>query len=246
MGAAGVVTKIFGMFDKIDDIIYEPVKLVCDVFRQPLKKDDLRNDLKREREEQELKKQLDEFEADLEIKKKEREMQLSVEERRLNEEINQMILDSDLARREEMIALDVKYRKEMATAAAELTQIFGNIAVETRSKILALYTEKEKEYLDIQSKYKKDLIDTVKMLRELYPDGTGEDIINSELISQLKLIAERSAAFSTLLNKDMASVFNIINTTISETSTLAQKYFAPTPNDPALTEKVVMSLEKKD
>lgn len=246
MGVAGTVTKIFGMFDKIDDIIYEPVKLVCDVFRQPLKKDDLRNNLKKEKEEQELKKQLEEFEADLEARKKEREMQLSADERKLNEEINQMIADSDLARRKEMIELEAKYRKDMANAAAELTQIFGNIAVDTRSRILALYTEKEKEYLDIQTKYKKDMLDTVRMLKELYPDGTGDDIIKSEITSQLKLIADRSTAFSTLLNQDMANVFNIINTTISETSAIAQRYFTPTSNEPALTEKVVMSLEKKN
>ena len=245
MGAAGVITKIFGMFDRLDDIIYEPVKLVCDVLRQPLKKDDFRSDLKKKREELELKMKVDEFEAKLELEKKRSEMELSVEEKRLDEEINQMIADNDLARRKEMIELEAQYRKDMANAAAELAQIISNIAVDTRSKILALYTEKENEYFDIQKKYKKDLFDTVKMLRELYPDGTGEDIINGEVVSQLKLIAERSTSFSTLLNKDMASVFNIINTTISETSALAQKYFAPTPNEPAQTEKAIMSLDKK-
>ena len=27
--------KFLNMFDKLDDIVYEPVKVVCDAFRQP-------------------------------------------------------------------------------------------------------------------------------------------------------------------------------------------------------------------
>jgi hypothetical protein len=34
---SNVILDFFGMFDKVDDIIYEPIKMVCDALRQPLK-----------------------------------------------------------------------------------------------------------------------------------------------------------------------------------------------------------------
>lgn len=233
------ITKIFGMFDKIDDIVYEPVKLVCDVLRQPLKQIDAHNEKAKAENDQRLEKELKQFEADLEHQKQERSMKLSIEEKRLEEEINQMILENDMARRKEMIDMEAKYRKEMATAAAELAQIIANIQVDTRGKILALYTEKEKEYLDLQAQYKHEMFETVKTLREIYPDGSGEDIIRTEITTQLKAISDRSTNFSTLMNDDLKSVFGIINNIVVETSAIASKYFMPIQNQPALTQKIV-------
>lgn len=246
MVAVKTIGKIFGMFDKVDDIVYEPIKLVCDTLKQPLKQLDAHNEKKKAEHDQELVKQLKQFEVDLELDKKEREMQLSVDERRMEEEINQMILDNDLQRREDMVQLEMKYRKEMAEAAAQLAQIMANMQVETRSKILALYTEKEKEYLDLQDKYKKQMFDTVKSLRDTFPDGTGEDIIRDEVKTQLKNISERSAAFSKLMNEDMKNVFGIIDSGMQEITGLATKYFQPAEaNQPALTQNVVDAIEMK-
>lgn len=239
MGAIKALTKIFGMFDKIDDIVYEPVKLVCDVLRQPLKQIDAHNEKAKAENDQRLEKELKQFEADLEYQKQERSMKLSIEEKRLEEEINQMILDNDMARRQEMIDMEAKYRKEMATAAAELAQIIANIQVDTRGKILALYTEKEKEYLDLQAQYKREMFETVKTLREIYPDGSGEDIIRAEITTQLKAISDRSVKFSALMNEDIKSIFVIINKIVVETSAISSKYFMPTQNQPALTQNVV-------
>lgn len=244
MGAIKTVERVFGMFDKVDDIVYEPIKLVCDALRQPLKQVDVHNEKKKAEREQELRKQIERFEVDLELERKQREMQLSVDQRRLEEEINQMILDNDMQRREDMIQLEVKYRKEMADAAAQLAQIMANMEVETRSKILELYTEKEKEYLDLQDKYKIQMFDTVKNLQEIFKDGSGEDIIKDEVKSQLKNISERSAAFSRLMNDDMKNVFGIIDSGMQEITSLATKYFQPAePHQPALTQNVVDAIE---
>lgn len=237
------ICKIFGMFDKVDDIVYEPIKLVCDTLRQPLKQIDAHNEKRKAEQEQELMKELKKFEADLELDKKQREMELSIDERKMQEEINQMILDKDLQRREDMVQLEIKYRKEMADSAAQLAQIMANMQVETRSKILALYTEKEKEYLDLQDKYKKQMFDTVKSLREIFPDGTGEDIIKEEVKTQLKNISDRSSAFSKLMNEDMKNVFGIIDNGMQEITGLATKYFQPAEsNQPALTQNIVDSI----
>lgn len=246
MATMNSIGKIFGMFDRVDDIIYEPIKLLCDTLRQPLKQIDAYNNKKKAEYSQELSKQLKKFEVDLELDKKEREMQLSIDERRMEEEINQMILDNDLKRREDMVQLEMKYRKEMAEAAAQLAEIIANMQVEVRSKILALYTEKEKEYLDLQEKYKRQTFDTVKSLRETFPDGLGEDIIKDEVRTQLKNISERSSEFSKLMNEDMKNIFGIIDSGMQEITGLATKYFKPAEqNQSALTQNIVEAIEMK-
>ncbi len=53
--------KIFGMFDKVDDIVYEPIKLVCDALRQPLKKVEAHNEKLKVEHDQELAMQLKQF-----------------------------------------------------------------------------------------------------------------------------------------------------------------------------------------
>ena len=162
------------------------------------------------------------------------------------EEINQMILDNDLRRREDMIQLEMKYRKEMADAAAQLAQIMANIQVEARSKILTLYTNKEKEYLDLQAKYKQEMFETVKNLRETFPDGSGNDIIKDEIRTQFEVITNRSVAFSTLMNEDIKKVFSTIDDGMKEITGLATKYFQPVQsNQSALTQNVIDSIEHK-
>lgn len=243
MAVVKAIGKFLGMFDKVDDIVYEPIKLVCDTLRQPLKQVDVHNEKKKMDHEQELKMQLEKFEADLELDKKQREMQLSVDERQMEEEINQMILDNDLQRREDMVQLEMKYRKEMAEAAAQLAQIMANMQVETRGKILTLYAEKKKEYSDLQDKHRKQMFETVKNLREIFPDGTGEDIIKEEVKNQLKNITECSLNFTKLMDKDMENVFGIIDNGMKEITGLATKYFKPAePKQPALTQNVVDSI----
>lgn len=244
--AVSIMGKIFGMFDKVDDIIYEPIDLLCDILKQPLKQIDVHNQKKAAEHEQELAKQIKEFEVNLELDKKEREMKLSIEERKAAEEIDQMIRDNDLKRRENMVQLEMRYRQEMAEAAARLAEVISNIEVETRGKILSLYAEKEKEYLDLQDKYRTQMFDTVKKLKEIFPDGTGEDIISEEIRTQLKNISERSVAFTKLMNEDMKNVFGVIDSGIQDIKGLATKYFQPAePNQPALTQNVVNLMESK-
>ena len=54
------------------------------------------------------------------------------------------------------------------------------------------------------------------------------------------MIAERSTAFTTLMNKDLENIFGIIDGSMKEITGLASKYFQPAaPNQPALTQNIV-------
>lgn len=237
MSVGKTVCKIFGMFDKVDDIVYEPIKLICDVIRQPL---NAANDT----HSQKLKMKLQKFENDLEMERKEREMKLTVEERKLNEEINEMIRDNQLARSKEMIDLEKQYRLEMVEAAQKLAATLTNISTDAREKILSLYNEKKKEYLDLQDREKASMMATVKEMKEIFPDSTAE--IAAVCVEQLKIIVKNSNEFSALLNRDMENVFAIIDENTRDMGGLAAKYFQPAaPNQPAIIQNIVDRLEVK-
>lgn len=238
------VTKIFGMFDKVDDIIYEPIKLVCDVLHQPLKQIDAHNEKTKAEHAQMLEKELKQFEADLEHEKKVREMNRTVEERRLLEEINQMVSDSDLARREKMIQLEAKYRKEMALAAAELERIILSITSENRSKLFTLYQDHKIKYLEVEKAYTNSVFSNVERMKKLFPGEVGEAKSIEFMFLYLSRITEESSAFVKQLDEDLKKVIEIVDSTTVATSNLATKYLQPVaPDQLALTEKVVSYIE---
>ncbi|HRU98525.1 MAG TPA: hypothetical protein P5092_13965 [Ruminococcus sp.] len=241
---AGAIGKIFGMFDKIDDIVYEPVKLLCDALRQPLKQVDLKNEKNKAEHEQSLKMELEKFEADLEQEKKDRDMHRSVEQQKLEEEIRQMIMDNDLARREQMIQLEAQYRKDMAMAAAELEQIILNISVDSRDKLLKLYKEHKKSYIEVQTAYTDAVYANVSRMKELFPDHSGDAKILEYMIKYIEQISQESTEFSKQLNKDMEVVLKLTIDTTRETAGIASRYLTPAiPNSPALTENVTAALD---
>ena len=41
------LVNLFKMFDKLDDIVYEPVKMVCDLCRQPIRNAEAANERKK-------------------------------------------------------------------------------------------------------------------------------------------------------------------------------------------------------
>ncbi len=242
--SAGVVGKIWGMVDKVDDIIYEPIRLLCDALRQPLKQIDAHNEKVKEVQSQQLEKQMKQFEADLEFERQKREMELTTEQRRMEEEINQMISTNEISRREDLIQMESKYRQEMAEAAARFAQTMVNIQVDARGRIMTLYNEKRIEYLDIQTKYKKDMYDTVKNLKEILSDGTGAATINDYLVNQLKSLTDNSSDFVKSLNTDMEKVLGTIDNGMKDIQGIATKYFQTVqPNQAALTQNIINGIE---
>ena len=249
--------KILGMFDKVDDIVYEPVKLICDAFRQPLKQIDAHNEKVKAEQEQQLQQQMKEFEVNLELHKKKKENEMRIEKIRMQEEINQMIADNEMKRqeemaenekrrREEMIQMEMKYRKEMAEAATRLEQIMANMQVETRSKIFVLYQEKINVYLKSQEQFEDKLIEKVEKMKKLFPGEKGEDKISDYCFEQFDVIAQRSSDFVKSMNEDMIKVLGSIDDSMKEMTGLATKYFKPAePGQPALTQTVVEMIETK-
>lgn len=247
MAVVKTIGKIFGMFDKVDDIIYEPVKLVCDALRQPLKQIDANSEKLKVEHQQALEQKMKEFEVDLELSKKRREMEIDIDRRNMEEEIIQMITDNDMRRREKMLQMEIRYRKEMAESATRLGQIMANMHLETRNKIFVLYQEKTEEYLETQTKFEDKLDDRIVKMKKMFPGEKGEEKIMDYYFEQLDIIQKRSTDFTKNMTDDMVKVLGAIDDGMKEITGLATKYFKPaTPSQQALTQKVVDTIESKE
>ena len=228
------------VLEMIDGIIYEPVRLFCDVLRQPLKELDRHRELRAQKDMEqfrsELQKDVKKFEAELEEERKDRDMRREAARRRLEEEINRMAMDRQLEQRSELVRMEIRFRQEMAVAAAELSRIMADIQVETRDRILGLYSEKMKEYLEIQERYKTSMFDTVKQLKELLPEDSGGEMMLNTVLSQTRLMEEQAKKFFDALSQDMANVFKNINGQLETMSNAVSAYLRPSLDKPALTE----------
>lgn len=70
------IPGLLGVFDKIDDIVYEPVRLICDGLRQPLKQMDAANERKQMELAARLQREAEAFSVKVELDKKEEKQRL--------------------------------------------------------------------------------------------------------------------------------------------------------------------------
>lgn len=247
MAVVEAIGKIFGMFDKVDDIILEPVKLICDACRQPLKQLDHRNAKDKSEHEQTLKIEYERFHADLEQMQKDRDMHRTIEQQQLEAEINEKLLNSDLERREKMIQLEAQYREQMAKVATDIERIVQSITTESRDKIFSLYEKHKMKYIEVQQAYTNAVYVNVERMQKLFPGATAEGRIIDYMIKYVEQVTEESINFSKTLTTDMQGVLGYIDDTAKITMGLAGRYLAPAaPNAPALTENIAGSIEVKE
>lgn len=246
MAVIETLGQIFGMFDKVDDIILEPIKLLCDVLRQPLKQIDYYNDKNRTEQEQTLKIEYEHFQADLEQTIKDREMNRTLEQKRLEIEINEMILNNDILRREKMIKLEAHYREQMAKVATDIEKIMLSITESSRDKIFTLYDKHKTNYINIQQKYTDTVFSNVERMQKLFPGEASQKPIMDYMMKYIEQISEESTNFLSVLTTDMKNVLDIIDDSSKITMGIAGKYLTPTvPNSYAITENITKSIETK-
>lgn len=243
----GKKSDFLGMLDKIDDIIYEPIHLMCDALRQPLKQCDDNRDKKNKEHELELQKDMERFQMEMELERKDKEQKLSAEEQRMQIEIDKMLKDSDLQYKEKLAQIEKNFRIEMSESAGKLAKFMASTQAEVRKQVEDLYIEKTKEYLAIQNEHKKQLYEDVKAIKDIFPGGEGDDIIKDEIKTQMNDIVQQTREFQQMLNRDTENLLKMIDEQMREITGIATKYFQPVaPNQPALTQTIINQIEDKE
>ena len=165
---SNVILDFFGMFDKVDDIIYEPIKMVCDALRQPLKQMDAKNERKKMELNSQLDKEMQQMGLDLEVQRK-----------RENAEIDKMIADSKLERDEETLAVIEEYQKNMGSVAVEIGKAIGEMSIDLQAKAQDMVIEKSKRFRKEQVETLNEATQGIKEIRNMYPN---EDEFVAEII----------------------------------------------------------------
>lgn len=236
------IMQFFGMFDRVDDIIYEPVKAACEWVRQPLHQLKLSNDRKMAEHAQQLELEMVKVKNELELERRKQEIELSDEEKRRNVEIENMIQEAAINRQEEMMQLEMKYRTELADLNARMTKLMSEMQAEAIRSLFSLIEEKKKSYLEIQCAYRKELVDTVKELQEL---GVDKDTTQPILIDGFKKISEESTMFQSMLVKCVEKASETTNEDARRASKRMDDYFRTRENEPSLLPSNNEMIEQK-
>lgn len=133
----GLFTQILGMFDKVDDIVYEPVKLLADWAKEPLKR------FEHKRDERTLERQQQLAQADREHIA---EMEISLRKRHV--EIDQMIAEYNDIHAEKMVKALKNYQSTLATASVEIVNNIGLLSDEFRDRASKRVEETRKKLLE--------------------------------------------------------------------------------------------------
>ena len=95
---------ILDMFDKLDDIIYEPVKAVSNWIGEPLKKWEHNRELEKMQTAAEIEETNAKRNMEIQQEQKRLEAELEADQRRWNAEIDQLIAEQEDRRRDKIIA----------------------------------------------------------------------------------------------------------------------------------------------
>jgi hypothetical protein len=125
-------SNVLGMFDKLDDIIYEPIKLVTDWAREPL----------RTREHHRAK------------ETEEHNLKLEIERQKLQHKLEQESLKSKQERQENNLKLQIQIEQEKRQSEKERQE--NNLNIEIKKQNLQHKLEQERQDNDLQRKIKEE------------------------------------------------------------------------------------------
>lgn len=189
------------MFDKLDDIIYEPIKAICLWAGEPLKGF-------QDKRERNAVQQAADIEAvkckqtvELEIYKKERFIQLETEQKKWNADIDHLIRMQEIQRNERILNAIIAYRRSMIEDAKSIADNLSHMELSLIAEANELVLSKTEQYKALQEKAMKQcdeqLLEIAKRFagnerirarREDMVLAQTEDIINAarDFISELK------------------------------------------------------------
>lgn len=209
--------KLLDMLDKVDDIIYEPVKLVCDYLRKPMDMIDTNIEVKKE---QKL--------VDIEYQRKEQDIELEVKKRKLNAEIDEMIRESELKRSTAIVEAIKQYQIDLSQAVGECVNQIGNMSLELRERANNLVVEKTKEYTALQDKSKADAKRELKEIAEDFADNERVRIkMEDAVLDQMKNMIDTANSFIKELSEDMKRLNANIDLLTTKGQEMVFSYLSP-------------------
>lgn len=224
---AGQAVKFLGMFDKLDDIVHEPVRLVCDALRQPLKNMDAANSRRDKELEARLIREAEAFSVEMDLKKKQGEAEIDLNMRQRQAEIESMIADNEFARNARIVEAVKKYQEDLGKASAVLLSSIGSMQIDLREKAHALCQKKTREYEALQEEAIDQMMTRMKEIMENFPEGDARTMMQKCVMGQYDSIRMRATEFIAFLARDMEKLSESIDIIAKQSADMTRQLLSP-------------------
>ena len=210
----------FNMFDKLDDIVFEPIKVVTDWAREPLKRWEDERDTKKsllfKKVENEALKEAEEKEFEREIRRKETDANLIIrketEIQRIIMEIDELAKDKELARMKSTTEAIISYKERLTSVNMGAIDAIGNMQLDLRKKAQALVYEKTIAYKELQDRAFHEAADDLKRIEKEFGDNSiAQEILIKAVDMRLTNIINTANSFL----QELASDITLINRSIT-------------------------------
>jgi hypothetical protein len=211
---------ILDMLDKLDDIIYEPIKLVTDWAREPLKGREHRRSIEAQdhkiKTESETKMkeashlaniedQHKKVDAELEIKKK-------TEVQRILAEIDEIKKDKDFARMKAVSEAIMQYQQHLTKLNVNAINAIGHMQLELREKAQNLVYDKTIKYKQLQDSAHSQAFEEIQRIENDFSGNeAAKNILYKSVDTRLANIITTAQNFLIELNNDIAVLNKSIN-----------------------------------
>lgn len=219
---------LLDMFDKLDDIVYEPVHVVCQYLCEPVKAIDAHIEMRRERKSVDIENAKKQMEADIEIQKVDANIELEAKRRKINADIDDMIAEKELNKNTAIVEAMKQYQIDLSQAVNECIYQIGNMSLELRERANNLVIEKTKEYTALQDKSKTDAKRELKEIAEEFADNERVRIkMEDVVIDQMTNMITTANSFIKELSEDMKRLNANIDILTTKGQDLVSSYLSP-------------------
>lgn len=231
--------SFFDMFDKVDDIIYKPVESITEWTKEPLKRWQHKRDMETVKNA-----------AEVEAYSARQAAELAVDQRKWNAEIDELIADNQAKRNEQMVDSLKRYQIELANATKDIVESLGLMSLELRRQANNLLEEKTMEYKKIQDDAKRQSIEELKEVKEMFfkDDPDTYKIMVNNIMAERRAMVDVAQKFMIELSEDFKRLNNNTDDLLKMGMNNVNKYLEPMAKQLGTTSNIECNLleDKKD
>lgn len=207
MSKASKVSKFMGMFDKLDDLIYAPIDVVCSWAKQPLKALDARREQKNTEKQERMHMEILDKEVAREKEFEQLKVDLKAAEKRMEIDFEDLKANQLIARNKKVLDAIVDYRKTMLEDAKEIANMLSHMEIELADETHNLVIDKVEKYKAQQKEMQDECDDRLVEIGERFANNERVRIRREDqIMDSCEEMLELSKEFCANLKDDIARI----------------------------------------
>lgn len=213
------------MFDKLDDIIYAPVKLATDWASEPLRRWEYQREIGKINIDAENKQKEKEYNLNLELKRQEADIDLQIKKEteivRIIAEIEECRKDSEFERMKAVSEAMMRLQRELTQLNVDAINMIGSIQLGLRKQAQDLVYERTIKYKELQDAAMQEAMkDLMRIEKEFGDNELSKKILINAVDQRLANIINTAHNFLLELNSDI----KLLNQNIDILTSSGQKF----------------------